>query len=582
MQLLFADRCATGRPAVGFSGVVYKMALRISDDRIVPKNVLRKTLTTGGFAVSNQAQRMAPSSPGKVLSRDDFLQNLRQSGLFADEEIAKLQESYPASSEVPDGAALAGVLVLAGRLTPYQAEALRASRPADVLMGNYEVLARLGAGGMGTVLKARHRRMKRIVAIKRLSPEVAQKSAFVQRFQREVETLAQLTHPNIVMAFDADEDDTGPFLVMEFVNGRDLVSDVEENGPLSVADAVQCIRQAATGLAFAHAYGITHRDIKPANLMRDVSGVIKVTDLGLARLNKGDGNAAQSALTMAGGIVGTVDYMPPEQAIDSTTIDHRADVYSLGGTLFFLLAGRPPFQGNSFMALLLQHREAPVPSLRSLRPEIPAELDAICQRMLAKRPEERFASMAEVIRALEAVQPLVAPLTRRPPKTHPPTPADTPQQVATVAADSKDQLDGNTIVRPPSLSLAEPAATAKGSPPRLTVVLAEPSRTQAAIVRKYLQELNSGDVHSAGSGNEALTLAKELKAQVVISTMHLQDMTGVKLVNALHADPSSANVGFILMTSAGESAEIGAAANGFIKYSLAPALVEWHSGRRRW
>jgi serine/threonine-protein kinase len=526
-----------------------------------PKNApLLKTLKTGGFAVSNQGQPTAPAQPSRTNTRDEFLRNLHDSGLCTEDELAQFAETYPVSAEAATGEMMVKDLISSGRLTTYQADAVRERRFGDVVIGNYEVLARLGAGGMGTVYKARHRRMKRLVAIKRLSPDVVKKETFVQRFQREVETLAQFNHPNIVMAFDADEDEIGPFLVMEFVNGRDLASDVSENGALAVADAVYCVRQAATGMAFAHAHGVTHRDIKPANLMRDVAGVVKVTDLGLVRLNKADGSAGNSGLTTAGEIFGTIDYMAPEQAIDSSSIDHRADIYSLGGTLFFLLAGRPPYRGNTIMAILLQHRDAPVPSLCSLRPEVPAELDAICQRMLAKKPEERFPSMAEVVRALEAVQPIIAPLMRRPPKLEPAAPANVLNLGATIAADSKSQLDGNTAIARPPLSdqdfwvQEEAPATA-----RLTVVLAEPSRTQAAIMRKYLEESNADNVHTASSGSEAQALVKDCQAHVVISSMHLKDMTGVQLAHALHADPSCAHVGFILTTSEGESAEIGVA-----------------------
>src|SRR5215471_6219626 len=169
---------------------------------------------------------------------------------------------------------------------------------------------------MGTVFKARHRRMKRVVALKVLSREVAASGKFADRFQREVETVARLSHPNIVMAFDADESEAGPFLVMEFVNGRDLATRVQATGPLSLRDAVDCTLQAARGLAYAHSQGIVHRDIKPANLLQDVGGVVKVADLGLARLNEAASQSAETAgsLTQAGSVVGTVDYMPPEQA----------------------------------------------------------------------------------------------------------------------------------------------------------------------------------------------------------------------------------------------------------------------------
>src|SRR5262249_3835465 len=163
-----------------------------------------------------------------------------------------------------------------------------------------------------------------------------------------------LSHPNIVMAHDADEAEAGHFLVMEFVNGRDLATEVQQRGPLPVAEAVACLIQAARALEYAHRQGIIHRDIKPSNLLRDVSGVVKVADLGLARVNDSPGRAGpeQSALTQAGTIMGTVDFMPPEQALGQPNIDHRVDVYSLGCTLHFLLTGHPPYVGTTLMGIL--------------------------------------------------------------------------------------------------------------------------------------------------------------------------------------------------------------------------------------
>src|SRR4029079_18569701 len=242
-------------------------------------------------------------------------------------------------------------------------------------IGNYDIIDRLGAGGMGTVFKARHRRMKRGVALKVLAANLSKNPLFVKRFQREVETIASLGHPNVVMAYDADEAEAGHFLVMEFVNGRDLAVCVEREGPFSAPHAVNCILQAARGLAYAHTQGIIHRDIKPHNLLRDENNVVKVTDLGLARMNYGDeGPATGAEVTMAGGVIGTADYMPPEQAVDSTTIDHRADIYSLGCTLYYLLTGQVPYTGPTIMAVILKHRDAAIPALRVARPESPAEL----------------------------------------------------------------------------------------------------------------------------------------------------------------------------------------------------------------
>jgi serine/threonine protein kinase len=305
---------------------------------------------------------MNANAPTKTASCPELLEAVAATGLVADEELAKFSAAANG-----DSAALIGLLAEHG-LTWFQITALTQGRGATLRVGNYDLLDRLGAGGMGTVFKARHRRMKRIVALKVLAANLSGNPLFVKRFQREVETIASLGHPNIVMAYDADEAEAGHFLVMEFVPGRDLAACVEKEGPFSLSRAVSCILQTARGLAYAHSQGIIHRDIKPHNLLLDEAGAVKITDLGLARLNHGAAGPATGAdVTMAGGAIGTADYMPPEQALDATTIDHRADIYSLGCTLYFLLAGHAPFSGTTIMAILLAHRGAPIGRIGSDR-----------------------------------------------------------------------------------------------------------------------------------------------------------------------------------------------------------------------
>jgi class 3 adenylate cyclase/predicted ATPase/tRNA A-37 threonylcarbamoyl transferase component Bud32 len=335
------------------------------------------------------------------LSVEELLDSLKESKLLSEEDV---QRAKTVSSSSVDAPSFAQSLVVSGVLTSYQMEAVSNRKFERLRIGNYDVLDRLGAGGMGTVYKARHRRMKRIVALKLLSDTLAQDDNFVRRFQREVEVVARLSHTNIVMAYDADEDNAGPFLVMECVDGDDLAALVQNNGPLDVPVAIDCILQAARGMDYAHTQGIIHRDIKPANLLRDVMGIVKVSDLGVARLNIMEGATEASGITQAGGIVGSAHYMSPEQAIDSTSIDHRADIYSLGATLYFLLVGRPPYQANTMMAALLQHREAPIPSLADARKDVPLALDTVFRRMVAKAPVDRYQSMAEVVGALETVE----------------------------------------------------------------------------------------------------------------------------------------------------------------------------------
>ncbi|MCI0459906.1 MAG: protein kinase [Gemmataceae bacterium] len=477
-----------------------------------------------------------PSKQAEV-SSEEFVQNLGASGIFAGDDLGKTIAALPAGAAT-DARSLATFLTSAGALTPFQAEAVLAGRIEELVLGNYEVLARLGAGAMGTVFKARHRRMKRIVAIKVLSRAIAQDPTFLQRFQREVETVARLNHPNIVMAFDADEADVGPFLVMEFVNGCDLASKVQKQGSLPLLDAVDCILQAAHGLAYAHGQGMVHRDIKPANLLQDVSGMVKVADLGLARFNdpRGQNAGAAGALTQAGSVVGTVDFMAPEQAMDSTAIDHRADIYSLGCTLYYLLTGKPPYVANTLMAALLLHRDAPVPCLCAARPEVPAALNDIFQRMMAKQPGERCASLEQVIPGLEAIR---SQLSARP------DPAGRPAFVLGVPQDSTWERLGAT--RAPGQAAPELKPTAPCSV--RTVLLVEPSRTQAVIVRKYLQELGVAEVQAVPSGAKALESIRSQRPDLVLSAMHLADITGVELARRLRAEPALATVGFVLISS---------------------------------
>jgi CheY-like chemotaxis protein len=488
------------------------------------------------------------------LCRDEYLRNLRDSGLFSNEEIERSLEDLPLS-QATDGEAIAHSLIAAGKLTPFQAAAVRERRFEALVIGNYQVLDRLGAGGMGTVYKARHRRMKRVVAIKVLSRDIAKSAKLVQRFQREVEAVARLSHPNIVMAHDADEAEAGHFLVMEFVNGRDLASELEKRGPLPIREAVECIVQAARALEYAHAQGIIHRDIKPANLLRDVNGVVKVADLGLARFNDQFGVPAEEkgALTQAGTIMGTVDFMPPEQALGLTNIDHRADIYSLGCTLHFLLLGRPPYQGASMMATLLQHREAPIPSLAAAREDIPAPLDAIFVLMVAKAPAERFQTMTEVVAALECVQ---ADLGE---KVATPTEGLIPAKEAPAAGIATGVWESQTIAAGPPRAMPQtidvrPPGTTPGLP--LKVLLVEPSRTQSAIIRKYLQDQGIQHVVAVGSGQEALRQVRSERPDAIISALHLSDMTGVQLAEQIRAE-NKAGPGFVLISSEGGNSEAG-------------------------
>ena len=284
-----------------------------------------------------------------------------------------------------------------------QASVSRQPDASDVLaithQGRYEILGVLGQGGMGVVYKARNRKMNRLVAIKVLPRLKPQDRGAAARFEREIQTLAQLKHPHIVTAYDADEADDKHFLVMEYIDGTDLKTLVKAHGPLPVVQAVQIILQAARGLQYAHEQGIVHRDIKPANLMLEQGGTVKVLDLGLARIESSAG--LQADLTMTGMMMGTVDYLAPEQAASAKNIDARADIYSLGCSLYYLLTGRPLYDGDTVIQKVLAHREEPIPALSEARPDCPRCLEQVFATMVAKRPDDRYPKMADVITDLE-------------------------------------------------------------------------------------------------------------------------------------------------------------------------------------
>jgi hypothetical protein len=289
--------------------------------------------------------------------------------------------------------------------------------PAE-LVGHtrYHVLGLLGSGGMGAVYKAEHRLMERHVALKVLNASLMNKPAMVERFRREVKAAARLAHPHIVTAHDADQAGDFHFLVMEYVEGISLAQRVQQQGPLSVAEACSCIRQAALGLQHAFEQGMVHRDIKPHNLMLTPGGQVKILDFGLARLVREaagpgtetppaqapapEGRRAAGGLTEVGMLMGTADFIAPEQANDPRQADIRADIYSLGCTLYYLLSGNPPFPEGNALDKLVAHAEHTPASLTGLRAEVSAELARVVQKMMAKDPARRYQTPAEVADAL--------------------------------------------------------------------------------------------------------------------------------------------------------------------------------------
>jgi serine/threonine-protein kinase len=390
---------------------------------------------------------------------EDLIDALRAHQLLEPSQLDEVtHDLLPRHSEPR---ALADVLVERGWLTKFQAEQVLEGKGGDLIVGTYRVLEPIGMGGMGQVYKALQQRLNRVVALKVIRQDrLSRDPEAVRRFHREARAAAQLSHPNVVIVYDADEDKNRHYIAMEYVEGTDLARLVKEHGPLPVPTACDFIRQAALGLQHAFECGMVHRDIKPSNLLvtapkgRGISGlhprpplsellarraakapvekaepaaksppwlapgaVVKIMDMGLARVVEPTAGSASSAssLTQLGTVVGTPDFIAPEQARDARAADIRSDLYSLGCTLYYLLSGQPPFPEGSVMEKLLMHQLDHPQPLEELRPEIPSEVLSIVRRLMEKRPDDRYQTPLELADALAALPPpgAVAPVLPR-------------------------------------------------------------------------------------------------------------------------------------------------------------------------
>ncbi len=332
-------------------------------------------------------------------STADLVEVIRKSQLVGTERLDELLNATDAN----DPAAVIRQLQADGTLTPFQAEQLLKGRHKGFVLGKYRLLDRIGMGGMGQVYLAEHATMKRRVAIKVLPPDRSKNEFARERFQREAKASAIVEHPNIVRAYDLEMDGEVTFLVLEYIDGVTFHDLVQRRGRLEPGRAAHYLWQIANGLEAIHCFQLVHRDVKPANLLLDRVGVARILDLGLVRSELDD-----DALTRGEGakMLGTADYLAPEQAIECSKVDARADLYSLGCTAYFLLTGQPPFPADKISQKLIAHQTKPAPPIRTLNPDIPEGLAVVVHKLLAKKPDDRYRSATDL---LEALAPFVKP-----------------------------------------------------------------------------------------------------------------------------------------------------------------------------
>jgi eukaryotic-like serine/threonine-protein kinase len=337
------------------------------------------------------------------LSLDKFVELVERSKLVEPDRLAQVVTDWKRRAtlaELDDAVFCGEHLVDVGLLTHWQCKKLLEGRHRGFFLGKYRLLDHLGSGGMSSVYLAEHLLMQRLVAVKVLPQNRVSDSSYLARFHFEAQAAAALDHRHIVRVYDLDNEGKIHYLVMEYIEGHDLDALVAKDGPLDFHVAANYVAQAADGLEHAHERGLVHRDIKPANLLVDLSGTVKILDMGLAKFTAGTRPAP--SFSSEEHVLGTADYLAPEQAVNSQLVDRRADIYSLGCTLYFLLCGHPPFETGGSLERMSAHQRRLAPSVLVDRPDAPAALVAICRRMMEKSPENRYQTATEVQHALTA------------------------------------------------------------------------------------------------------------------------------------------------------------------------------------
>jgi serine/threonine protein kinase len=356
----------------------------------------------------------APSTTG------EFLELIRKSELIPPVRLDAFVAQAASAAMLKSPREMAALLVAGGLVTQFQAEQFLQGKWRGFTIGKYKVLERLGSGGMGTVYLCEHLHVGRRVAVKVLPTSQAHNPAALGRFYREARAAGVLDHPNLVKAHDIDQEGNLHFLVMDYVDGVSLQHLVSRFGPLPPVRAAHYIRQAAHGLQHAHQAGLLHRDVKPANILLERNGAVRVLDLGLARFYH-DNNDLLTIQYDDRNVLGTADYVSPEQALNSHEVDVRTDVYSLGATFYFCLTGRPPFPEGKMAQKLIWHQVRQPTPVRQVRSEVPEGMAAVVEKMMAKNPAQRYQTPLEVIEALRpwTAEPIAPPREEEIPRLSP-------------------------------------------------------------------------------------------------------------------------------------------------------------------
>jgi len=495
----------------------------------VPENGIRPvSISSALCSVPAGAEPRPTAITVETFPSQGLLQELLENNLVLAEDWEKLSAGDRGRlTNCRDRSQLLEMLVDRGLLTPYQSDRIAAGKLFGLILGHYRVLERIGAGGMGIVFKGEHVRLRQKVAIKVLPLFMSrdQSARNLLRFNAEVRAIAQLNHPNIVRAFDAGEvaspDEDGPILhyyVMDYIEGRDLEEHVRAKGPLHVAEACDIICQIAGALEEAHKHNLVHRDIKPSNVLVTPSGKAMLLDFGLVR-------QFRHRVTEPGTILGTVDYMAPEQAIDASTVDIRADIYSLGATLFWCLTARPPFQPKANLAQEMVCRQTqPPPSVRKYRADLSPELDAVVARMMAVTPDDRYQTPKAVLQVLS-------------PFLH----AEGRESLFVVQPDGKAPL--NLQNASDAFRAADSSATLHQQ--RVLVV-----DDDAAIRNLCCLALRKEDIvtDQADDGLRALTMIGSQPYDLVLLDMHMPGLTGREVCQRLRQHPPCPNLKIILLS----------------------------------